>query len=123
MPQLEKNETKSDVSFRGVEVSLTGSPIVKSATPQLPKMSSLSPSSNVALRSFSQATNRTDDDTLVVDGMTKQDDSQSVQKLSEQLVGSAQREANPVRRERLLNFAKVHALSYLIKLTMMLTIH
>lgn len=58
------------------------------------------------LRSASRATIQTDDTTLV-DSIALQDESQSVHILSEHLIGKAQREVNPQRKERLLSFAKV----------------
>ena len=47
------------------------------------------------------------DDTSFVDRFTAQGDSQSVQQLSEHILGKARKEPDPQRKERLLNFAKV----------------
>lgn len=47
------------------------------------------------------------DDTTLVDSISMKGETQCVQVLSEHLVGKAQREINPRRKERLLTFAKV----------------
>ena len=105
VPSIQENQ---DVESKGMEVSADGSPTLRPATrtAQLPKMPSLSPGSHIALRSPSQATMQTDDTTLV-DGLSRKDDRRSIQGLSEHLVGKARQENNPIRKERLLNFAKV----------------
>lgn len=72
-------------------------------TPRLPKMPSLSPSTPTVLSVVSPTSTK-------VDGTPTSDsfsDAQSVQSLSDHIIAKAQREANPQRKERLLNFAKV----------------
>ncbi|KAK3705108.1 hypothetical protein LTR37_013475 [Vermiconidia calcicola] len=103
IPRIEEGNVDLDAA----KTSTKRSPTLKPArVTQLPKMPSLSPASQQALRSDSSATMHTDDTTLV-DRISVQDESQCVQVLSEHLVGKARHETNPSRKARLLTFAKV----------------
>ncbi len=73
------------------------------STPTLPKMPSMSPCSQIAL----QSSPLLDAEVSHINLTDSLDNSQSVENLSEQILGKAQQEANPHRKARLLNFAKV----------------
>ena len=101
VPRIETSNFYVDdaVQTIGVQAAADGSP---TPTPRLPKMPSCSPSMQAALQEASPSTATTDTSTIY-----SYSDVHSVQNLSEHVLGKAQRETNPQRKERLLNFAKV----------------
>lgn len=98
-----------DEGFSGehsVEVAANGSPLLKSAKGPSVKMPTISPSNHPAFRTTSRATSNTSRETPV-DSVTADDDTQALQNWTASLINRAQREGHPVRKERMLSFAKV----------------
>lgn len=92
-------------------INSLGSPILKSSRVPLTKMPTISPpvdSVHPALRSAPSLVSATPS-TTVPAATADYEGRRSLQALSEKLLGRAQAENNPARKERLLSFAKVCA--------------
>jgi len=96
-----------DSADRAVEIAPNGSPVLRSPeVPTRPKMPTLKLSDHPALHSASSATSSISPE-APVDSVVASGESIALQDCAESFLDSAQRETNSVRKERLLNFAKV----------------
>jgi hypothetical protein len=107
IPPVPAISTTRTARLRGVQVAANGSPVLRpTRIPSMPKMPTMSPATHPAFRRTSQDTAYISA-ILPTESISTSEDSIAIQDWSESLVGRAQRETQTIRKERLLNFAKV----------------